>query len=166
MIRALIVLLVILPSISLACTVPPRYLLLTNSELVRNSTSIVLAKAVERGNSENEYIPPEFTFSVEKTIKGKSTKTIKLNGFEANKMGGNPSDFQGHLMPEFWAFDAGNSIQPGDCSAYGLFELGKSYLLILTKESHPRAYEEIKSEDDLWFKTVQVLVKEQAKYAR
>lgn len=158
--RQLILLtILLLPSLTWACSVPPRTLSLTNSDLVRSAEIVVLAKAINyTAKNETRSRILDFTFEVEKILKGGPEKIISLPGYNASEIENSPGNFGNHMNPEFWAFDAGNSIQLGNCVAYGLFETGKSYLLIIASKSHTRAYEQVSSLDDLWYKTIEVLV--------
>jgi len=139
-----------------ACTVPPRTLLQSDEDLVSRSPNIALAKAQRQGNSDNNYV--KFAFNTVETIKGKVPKEFYLEGFSAKETEDSPGDFSGHKMPEFWAFSAGNSILPGDCNAYGLFEIGKTYLIFYGGPTHVRSFEQISSKDDVWLNVVKLLI--------
>jgi len=95
-------------------------------------------------------------------LKGIDPKVFKLEGYASDRVK-SPGDFSAHQSAEFWALDAGNTIQPGDCVAYGLYELGQEYLVFLRKDSHIRAYENVKTETDLWLRVVKALVEHQAR---
>jgi hypothetical protein len=69
-----------------------------------------------------------------------------------------PGNFSGHRDPGFWRDFGWNSLRntyfEGDCRFYGMFKVGEQYLVFLDGPSYPRSYENVKSEDDLWYLTV------------
>jgi len=149
------------PLMSSACTIPPPHLSEPHTELVLSAKAIVLAKVVgikdeESGDSAT------FIFEPVETLKGVSPANFELYGFKASGatasesgMGG--EDFEGHSSPLFWAWGLGNSVMLSTCSAYGVFEVGESYLVFLRDNPHLRAYENIREEDDLWLAVIRLV---------
>ncbi len=148
----------ILSTYSLACVVPPTTLLSSDRELISRSPNIALAEISKHESDNSKYIDT-FSFTTVKVIRGEVPKTFNLKGYLASEEE-NFGDFSKHQQPVFWAFSAGNSVMPGDCSAYGIYEVGKTYLIFFNELSHIRSFEEIKSKDDLWLNVVKLLIKE------
>lgn len=163
--RILFLITALFPGMASACMALPDHLFFNNPQLVYNSTTIVLARA--ESASDIEHYSNNFakiTFSVNEVIKGDKIDTIRLTGIkrELNKTHQDShTDFKGHSMPEFWAFAEHNASNFPDCNAYGEFEIGKEYLLILGEQTHFRAYEEIRTREDLWYKVIKLLVERQ-----
>ncbi|MBL4680370.1 MAG: hypothetical protein JKY88_06555 [Pseudomonadales bacterium] len=155
--RLIFAALLLFPTIIWACSIPPQTLYQSNEQLVRSTPVITLAK-VENREGDGKYNQYEFTFKSTLSLKGKAPDTFILIGYEASNVSEAPADFGDHKKPEFWAFDSGNTIQPGDCTAYGLFSVGQEYLIFLRPKSHYRSYENIKQNDDLWLEVVQLLI--------
>ena len=141
---------------ALSCTILPAHLNDRPADLVDSTPAIVLARAVSFTDPDGGSLAT-FTFEAVRTLKGNPPKSFRLDGYHAKKVG-SPGDFQQHKDPKFWAFEAGNSIQPGNCQAHGLFEVGQTYLIFLRRDSHYRAYENIRSPEDLWLKVVETLI--------
>lgn len=152
------------PILTWACTIPPRTLSESNLELVQTTNVITLAKVVGSKSTGPGHFY-KFTFETVRALKGTPPRTFELVGYDQSQAKG-PGDFSGHNAPEFWAFDSGNTIQPGDCVAHGIFQSGETYLIFLRKASHYRAYENVRSETDLWLRTVQVLIHAENSSAR
>ena len=144
------------PALAWACSVPPRTLSDSNEELVRSTRVVVLAKAVSTGG-----VGPggfsTFQFEPVRALKGDPPKAFELRGYDSERVKG-PADFASHTDPAFWAYDSGNTIQPGDCIAHGVFQVGETYLIFLREASHYRAYENVRSDGDLWLRVVQLLI--------
>jgi len=148
---------VLLANSASACLIRPHYLYASNQELVRHTPELL--SRVSQALTQTPRIARSLTslFETVSVVKGHDPKRFTLLGFVSNRVGG-PGDFDAHKAPEFWAFDVGNTIQPGDCRAYGMYALGQQYLIFLRKDSHVRAYENVKTEQDLWLRVVKVLV--------
>ncbi|MEW5250574.1 hypothetical protein [Microbulbifer discodermiae] len=159
MIRALFFISLLAPATVWACFAPPAYLMESDARLVANTPIIVLATAMNEIPTKEDRLP-SFEFQVKEILKGNPPENFTLNGYSAKEQENGPGDFQNHLMPHFWAFNTGNSIQPGDCEAYGLFEVGQEYLIFLRRNSHPRAYEKISTKKDLWYKVIKLLTEQ------
>jgi len=149
-------LLIFISSNSLACFVPPFTLLSSDRELVARSPNIALAKVIKQKKSNYFY---DFTFVKVESIRGEVPKKFTLKGY-STKSEENLGDFSKHQDPIFWAFASGNSVLPGDCRAYGIFEVSKTYLIFFNETSHVRSFEEIQSKDDIWLNVVKLLVKQ------
>jgi hypothetical protein len=154
-------------SSAFACVAPRPGMYDRNKELVESSEYIVVAKAIKVSvptqSQATRWPVAEFSFEAVRILKGNPPPRFFLVGMDARKVKGIPKDFNGHRNPDFWAFDGGNTIQPGDCVSYGLFEVGQTYLVFQRKQSHSRSYENIRTKDDLWLAVVDLLVKEQKK---
>lgn len=149
-----------LPGVAWSCYVPPQHLLDDPADLVARTDSIVLARATAESGHEGD-TRSRFSFELIRVLKGEAPEDFILSGFSASEMEHPPGDFHGHRNPEFWVSKIGNSIQPGDCVAYGIFEVGRTYLVFLGNLSHYQAYENIQSDDDLWLEFVEATIEEQ-----
>jgi hypothetical protein len=133
----------------------------SDRELVKSADAIVLARVTS--------IEPAITIPVEKhrkaivhlevteSIKGVAEPRLILKGYERDSRAPQEPDFNSHHEAEFWAGHASNSVSPGDCRHYGIFSLHGTYLIFIRKDSHWRAFENIRSEDDLWLQVVRLL---------
>src|SRR5215469_5201837 len=148
---------VLLANSASACLIRPHYLYASNQELVRHTPRILIARVTSINANAKDREIVDASFETVSVVKGRDPKRFTLLGFVSNRVGG-PGDFDAHKAPEFWAFDVGNTIQPGDGRAYGMYALGQQYLIFLRKDSHVRAYENVKTEQDLWLRVVKVLV--------
>ena len=139
------------------CSSPPKAYFYTPEELVAKSDGIYLAKVVSSAALENEYekhLPPTFNKVkleiIEILKKGGASKTIEMKGYNLN--GKKRYDFGDHGLKEFWDQPmVGSGVAPGDCWAYGVYEIGVTYLLF-TGVGHIKAFEPIKDKTkDMWF---------------
>lgn len=146
-----------------SCSVPPKAYFYTPAELVRNSDGIFLAKAVSSTEIENEYAkhrPSKFSKVelevVEILAGGENRKTVEMQGYNLN--GEDNYDFGNHELKEFWARPmVGSGVAPGDCWAYGVYEVGTTYLLF-TGVGHLKAFEPIKDmANDKWLVKIREL---------
>jgi hypothetical protein len=119
---------------------------------------IVLAEAKANLSSDNRRT--EFLFETKEVLKGDAPESFKLEGFSRRDHVDILEDFDGHTDPQFWAYPYGNSIMTTFCSVMGVFEVGRTYLVIDTDMGHFKGYENIRSEDDLWLKVIRLLVRE------
>jgi hypothetical protein len=86
------------------------------------------------------------------TLRGEAARTFSLRGWHEDEP---VDDFTGHRDPAFWVTNIeASSVAPGDCSAYGVFQTGQTYLIFLEGPNHPRSFENVRSPDDLWLQTV------------
>ncbi|VUD67651.1 hypothetical protein TDB9533_03910 [Thalassocella blandensis] len=145
------------------CSVPPKAYFYTPKELVENSEGIFLAKVVSSTAIENEYAkhrPPNFSkvkFEILDALKSEvKGKTIEMKGFNLN--GDKNFNFGNHELKEFWDQPmAGSGVAPGDCWAYGVYEVGTTYLLF-TGVGHIKAFEPIKDKaKDKWLAKIREL---------
>lgn len=146
-----------IPASSWACSSPPESLYQTDQKLVKTTPSIVVAEAVSI-EGKGEFQKFEFTFKTSRVLKGNPPQSFKIKGYNADLVPNTPSNFDDHQLPAFWALGIGNTIQPGDCTAYGIFSIGQKYLIFLRQTSHIRSYENIQNNDDLWLKVVELLI--------
>jgi hypothetical protein len=149
------------PMTSLACTIPPPHLSESHTELVSKTTSIVVAKAVGIAGKESGDFAT-FIFEQVETLKGESPARFELYGVRAGSVtasdnGGVADDFDGHRSPAFWAWGLGNSVMLSSCGAYGVFEVGETYLVFHRDNPHTRAYEIIRDKDDLWLAVIRLV---------
>ena len=149
--------LLLLSNQALACSAPPITLMQSDDELVKRTPIIVLATVTKQTTNKHN---SKFTFRSIKNIKGIAPTSFILDGYEPSENNDRqPSDdFKSHTTKP-WQEGFTNSVMPGDCEAYGYFEKGKTYLIFIVKPTHVRAYEQILSDNDLWLKKVQSLVK-------
>ncbi len=154
-----ILLLLLLTTVAHPCSIAPKGLIEEPRSLVRNTNTIVLAKAVS-------FVPDEFsslyaatvTFEPVRFLKGRHRGEIEVIGQVVTGDQPAPNDFDGHRDPVFWAFYVGNSGTPGDCLAYGVFHIGETYLLFLRPQSNFKSFENIQSPDDFWLTVVERIV--------
>ena len=161
--RSLLVILCLVISIDVySCVVAPDSMWDSNQELVNSTPHIALARVTDFQPGKTGWVHGKFEFEVIENLKGNPPTTFSLDGYQYGKIEVAPGDFKEHKDPAFWAYDAGNSILPGDCSAYGIFYKGGQYLIFFRDESHPRAFEEIASAKDLWLSVVNLLIQDEA----
>ncbi|MEO1020011.1 MAG: hypothetical protein AAFY56_20325 [Pseudomonadota bacterium] len=99
--------------------------------------------------------PSTFTFVVKKTLQGRVRGVrFEYSGYGPDGDLGVNGDFDGHRDPDFWASPHGNSGLTGTCEIFGLFEVGKTYLMFLDGKPHFKAFENIQSDDDFWLSVV------------
>jgi hypothetical protein len=134
---------------ALGCTIPPEHWNDDPYSMVIQSRTIVLAR-VERVARRGDTTRAEFV-TVE-TLRGEAARTFSLRGWHEDEP---VDDFTGHRDPAFWVTNIeASSVAPGDCSAYGVFQTGQTYLIFLEGPNHPRSFENVRSPDDLWLQTV------------
>jgi hypothetical protein len=164
--RFVVLLVAAMASSASACTIRPSALYEGNEDLVRRTPAIVMARVTKIGTTPGDGRggrgAVDVTFETVSILKGQDPRRFTLKGYLSNRVEGH-GDFAAHGAPEFWAYDVGNTIQPGDCVAYGMFELGQQYLIFLRNDSHVRAYENIRVENDLWLRVVRLLIAAQGK---
>ena len=107
---------VLLANSASACLIRPHYLYASNQELVRHTPRILIARVTSINANAKDREIVDASFETVSVVKGRDPKRFTLLGFVSNRVGG-PGDFDAHKAPEFWAFDVGNTIQPGDCRA-------------------------------------------------
>jgi hypothetical protein len=150
---------------AISCSSAPEEFYVGPNRMYWLSEGVVLAKAVKYLPSKNPEAwvsENEFEFEVVEIFPGplnsfpKGKKKFRIMGVPAK---GKSTDFKSHTDLSFWGDSfSGNSIMPGDCGAYGLFEIGKEYLIFMGL-THPKAYELIESSDDRWLELVKYMVK-------
>ena len=157
--------LVFLCEIAYGCSSPPEAYFYTPEELVSNSKGIFLARAISSEEIENEYakhLPPTYStvkFEIIEVLKGPyPAKIIEMKGINLNSE--ENYDFGNHDIKEFWERPmVGSGVAPGDCWAYGVYEVGSTYLLF-SGVGHIKAFEPIKNIfKDRWFAKIKELVR-------
>lgn len=152
----------LLPAGSWACSVPPNSLFESDDALVQSADAVVLARVVGWDPAVTSPLAERrlalIHFEVEESLKGKAPQRFDLEGFATQETKDPKRDFDGHSMPEFWAGYDTNSVMPGDCKAYGVFESGGLYLIFLRQATHVRGFENVRSDQDLWLRVVRLLV--------
>jgi hypothetical protein len=134
---------------------------ITDAELVSKATGIVLARvisfepAVYRPASKRRMATLQF--EVVETLKGKTPSRFTLKGIAEQEQQRSAGDFSAHQAPAFWAMQTSNSVSPGDCNHYGIFREHETYLILTLPFTHERAFEHIKSNEDLWLHVVRLL---------
>lgn len=144
---------------SLACLTDPLESHATIYQLVVDSSAIVLATVkseLPRVDDERS----EFTFSVQEVLKGRVQEAFKLYGYSFEESPNYSFDYSGHTDPHFWASVSGNSLLGGECDIHGVFAEGEMYLIFLGDVPRFKAFENIRSSDDLWLRAVRVAVNE------
>ncbi|MGJ8663277.1 MAG: hypothetical protein ACSHWU_06490 [Marinicella sp.] len=148
-------------NIALGCFAPSSDYFMNPDRMYILSDAVVIAKAIEHipGNEE-EFERDKHRFEVVRYLDeelGKHKDSPKNFTRVSWPEKSEASNFNNHEDMEFWADSfAGNSIMPGDCGAYGYYEIGKEYLIFM-QLMHPKAQEPITSEDDKWLKLVEYI---------
>jgi len=154
--------LMLLPSTSLACVAPPTSLVTPHAELVARTGTIVLAQAVGRSKKSGLQFgksKPLVKFKVAEVLKGNIAPAFMLpNGFFSSESDEIPEDFNGHNNAAYWDQKLTRQWNWPDCNIYPEFKTNRTYLLFLGRP-HWRAYEEIRSPNDLWLNAVRHLVR-------
>jgi len=104
-----------------------------------------------------------FKFEVIETLKGKPSNSFVLRGYTGQESQNSSGDFSGHQAPAFWAMQASNSVSPGDCDFYGIFREQETYLIFMLPYTHARAFENVRSKDDIWLNVVRLLTARESK---
>lgn len=147
-VRVLAACLCLMTTPALACSSQPDHWRHDPQTMVARTRTIVLAK-VTAMRAEGGWSTAQLERV--KAVRGKPAGTFSLRGRTDKR---NPGDFSGHKDPRFWALEISNTVWPGDCGAYGVFSVGEMYLVFLDGPNYPRSFENIKSEDDLWYRTI------------
>ncbi len=92
------------------------------------------------------YVPKRFTIP----------NGFALSGWKQG-VGSLETDFDSHRDLSFWDENNARQWNSADCNMYPTFSVGNSYLLFLGAP-HWKAYEAVKSEDDLWLQTVRNII--------
>jgi len=152
--------LILIGDMAYGCSSPPKYYFYSPIELVSNSSLIVLAKAKTKKGIESKYrkfpIFESVKFDVIEVLKGDpEISSVEMKGYISKKT---PYDFGNHELKEFWDQPMlGAGIAPGDCYAYGLYDIEGVYLLF-TDVGHIKSFERIQDLDaDLWLTHVRGL---------
>ena len=124
-------------------------------------SEIYLATAIEKNTNENKIV--SFKFRVDETIRGGEKEFFQLEGIDLDYGKHNFTtsfhDSAGdHETPEFWSFKRSNIGSLGGCTNRGLFRLGMQYLIFVNEEAIPRSFEPIRSDSDLWLRSVKEVV--------
>lgn len=127
--------------------------------MVERSQNITLAKVLSV-SKENPHGLNTFTFSTLKILRGNVPESFSLQGYSAGEVKDHPGTFSHHQDPGFWTGTTGNTLLPGDCNAYGIFAIGKTYLIFYDMPSHVHSYEEVASGEDQWLVRVNKLIAE------
>ena len=128
---------------AIACSFPPREASVSPFELVLGATSIVLATAASKSETDGGE-RSDFVFESKEVLKGEVPKQFTYNGFVRTEDFGVAADYNAHTDPRFWAYSSGNSSITSWCGIFGVFEVGQTYLIIATEKGHFKAYENIR----------------------
>ena len=156
-----LILIIVNPENSQACSIPPPSLYEHHTALVMSAQTIVLAKAIA-AKDKDPYGFATFVFKPVETLKGKPPENIERQGMlegsiAANDYGFEGIDFDGHKSPYFWAWGSGNGAVQPNCGLSSVFEVGETYLLFIRDKPHTRAQEKILEDDDLWLAVVRLV---------
>ncbi len=148
----------------LACFTTPPEQVVSPSDLVKRSNTIVLAKATEaRLDLESGLVT--YSFILIKKIKGSPPVELKISGgaMEEEK---NLSTFENHKDETFWTSEGGRSRHDEDCKIHPAFSVGSTYLLFLDQPFHRKSFERIihheGDEIDKWLAWVKEEIKVQS----
>lgn len=141
-----------------ACFLPPPELTKHHRELVADSATIVMARALEPEASESGSVP---RFQPIEVLKGDVPGEFILgNGRYAGSSENDESlndDFDAHRNAAVWDRKLTRQWNNSMCEMEPAFVPGETYLVFLD-HPHWRAYELIRSKDDLWLKAVRNLI--------
>lgn len=146
-----------------ACFAPPPELIKHHSELVADSRQIVWARALEPSNmlARLGLFDEAPSFKVIEVLKGAVPAQFRLpNGRYAGSNRDNEyvsSDFDKHRDLSVWDHFLTRQWNNSMCEMEPVFEAGESYLIFLD-HPHWRAYEIVRSQDDLWLTAVRNLI--------
>lgn len=144
---------------SLGCFAPPAEAGAPPMDLVLGASFVVLAEAKSNLSGDGD-LPAEFLFETKEVPRGDAPKSFKYYGFSRGDNLRKLDDFDGHTDPRFWAYSYGNSTITTWYGVFGVYEIGQTYLIIASEKGHFKAYENVRSENDLWLKVVRHLVSE------
>ena len=157
-----------------ACFAPPPELVKHHRDLVADSATIVLARALAPDSAETGHSLGDATphFEAVEVLKGEIAPTFSLeNGryLVASEeqeflLDDFVSDFSGHRDIAVWDRFRTRQWNESDCGMMPRFEPGETYLLF-PDHPHWRAYELIRSEDDLWLTAVRNLLADSTRRA-
>jgi len=157
-----------------ACFAPPPELVKHHRDLVADSATIVLARALAPDSAETGHSLGVATphFEAVEVLKGEIAPTFSLeNGryLVASEeqeflLDDFVSDFSGHRDIAVWDRFRTRQWNESDCGMMPRFEPGETYLLF-PDHPHWRAYELIRSEDDLWLTAVRNLLADSTRRA-
>lgn len=134
---------------ALGCLGPPREKIVSASELVKRSDSILLAKVVKLARQKGKTI---YRFKVIEALKGKTTKSFSIVG--EKPMEKFNSDFASHSDKKFWEVDSGRTTFRGDCTVLKTFNEGETYLIFPERPGHIKGFERITIDADEWLMAV------------
>lgn len=153
----------LLPMVSLACFTPPHELTIHHAELVSNSNTIVLARVV--GGGDESFFAwagkrQRAKFETVEVLRGNVPDSFSLpNGILGLDNEHDAGDFNGHRDSVFWDKQITRQWNMPDCEMLPVFFKDRTYLIFLD-HPHWRAYEEIRSKDDLWLSAVRKLIED------
>jgi len=134
---------VLLPSLTFACSGPPRTLSSPIKDLVKRTEHIVLATVQWDEAPLNNFFHL-FTFEVDSNLKGEMSGEFTLYG---------------HLAKDDENISDEYAILPGGCKAYGNFKTGETYLIFLGKYSHVKSFQRVKDDNDTWVSNIKELIR-------
>ncbi|MEO0990821.1 MAG: hypothetical protein AAFX00_07725 [Pseudomonadota bacterium] len=144
-----------------ACFAPPAEYTKHHTELVRDTSRIVLARVTgPSGESRDVWGRQEQLAGFEKIedLKGNVPDFFTIeNGFFVSGQPVPEQDFDGHSQLGFWEKKVTRQWNMPDCAMRPAFLQNRTYLLFMDTP-HWRAYEEVSSEDDLWIGAVRRLI--------
>lgn len=152
-----------------ACFAPPAHMTGHHSELVRDSSDIVLARMIRSIESRSErYLNLEIPiFETLEVLRGYAPEVFEFgHGYAApskeqleklNLAAELTRDFNGHRQGVFWDKKITRQWNWSDCRMHPVFVTGETYLLFLDRP-HWRSYEIVRSNDDYWLTAVRNLI--------
>lgn len=144
-----------------ACFAPPSEYTKHHTELVRDTSRIVLARvAGPSGEFQDVWGRQEQLAQFEKieVLKGNVPGIFSIeNGFFVSDQPVPEQDFDGHSQLGYWEKQVTRQWNMPDCAMRPVFLHNRTYLLFLDTP-HWRAYEEVSSENDFWLGAVRRLV--------
>lgn len=152
---------VFISSSVLACKLGPDSSFNWSDERLVSSTPLILwVKVKSITPLEKSYdasqsdVRANYLFEIKKVIKGKFAKTT----FKSDKFDVPHGAYKDQTLSHQNASYAGRSSYGTDCMLHESGHIGKSYLLFVDA-FHPKFFEEVKTENDPWFKEVTSKIK-------
>lgn len=144
-----------------ACFAPPPEYVKHHTDLVRDTSRIVLAR-VSGPSGEFRDVwgksEPLAQFEITENIKGHAPDSFTIeNGFFVSGQLVPAQDFGSHTQLGFWEKQVTRQWNMPDCAMRPAFLQDRTYLLFLDAP-HWRAYEEVSAAGDLWLGAVRRLV--------
>jgi hypothetical protein len=142
------------------CIVAPLHQVVHSSELVRRTSSIVLAETTSITHAGDRGF--RYHFRTVEVLKGERIARFTVDVSSPYGLFGRrvpDTDFNGHRDLRFWDRDVTRQGTEPDCQIYPRFAPGSRYLVFRGPPYHWRSFERIVRSDDWWLAAVRVEVR-------